>query len=185
MHIVKGTNGYIRRKKRMQLLITLVILFVSIGLFVAGYLTTKSTKNLLTVFAVLGALPGAKSLVNLILFLPYKSFDADSYRELEDKASEKALLYSDLVFTSSKHIMHLDTLYVCGKELVALALNAKEKNQEDIIPYFTDSLKKRGVTVHMHIFHSVQEFGDRISSLADRDEAIPEEITEFIRMILV
>ena len=70
MHIVKGTNGYIRRKKRMQLLITLVILFVSIGLFVAGYLTTKSTKNLLTVFAVLGALPGAKSLVNLLLFLP-------------------------------------------------------------------------------------------------------------------
>ena len=81
--------------------------------------------------------------------------------------------------------MHLDALYVCGKELVALALNAKEKNQEDIIPYFTDSLKKRGVTVHMHIFHSVQEFCDRISSLADRDEEIPEEITEFIRMILV
>lgn len=42
---------------------------VSIGLYVMGYVTTGSNKNLLTIVAVLGCLPACKSLVNLILFL--------------------------------------------------------------------------------------------------------------------
>ena len=187
MGVRKGTNGYIRKKKRWQLLMTVVIAALSVGLFLLGWFAVGTTKNLLTVVAVLGALPAAKALVGYIMFLPYKSFDENEFAvlRLAGEKNEPGHIYSDLVFTSPQSVMHLDALYVVGKELVGLKLaDEKKKKQGEIVSYFTDSLKKRGVTVHMHIFKTPAEMLERIESLSDRNEEIPEEITEFIRMIL-
>ncbi|MBR5712502.1 MAG: hypothetical protein IKX54_02805 [Lachnospiraceae bacterium] len=183
--MTKGTNGYIRYKKSRQFLWTGVIAAISVGLFLCGYFATGTTKNLLTVFAVLGVLPGAKALVNGIVFAPYKSLSAETYKTFCDAAGENGILYSDLVFTSSKSIMHLDALYVNGTELVGYSENAKDKEKKEILSYFTDSCKKRGTTVHMHIFETEKEMTERIESLRERTDEIPEVVTEFIRMILV
>ncbi len=180
---IKGTNGYIRYRKTVQSIYTAAILLLSVGLFLAGYLTTHTTKNILTVISVLGALPAAKSLTNLILFLPYRSFSETSYQTILEHAGDSMNVYSDLVFTSTKTVMHLDALAVSGSELIGYA--EKDAKTGDIVQYFTESMKKQGVSVHMHVFHSISEMTSRLDGFRNQDETPLEEISEFINTILV
>ena len=56
---------------------------------IAGYVTTKTKLNLLTVVAVLGCLPASRILVNLIMVMPHDSIDEAT--ELEISLSPKNL----------------------------------------------------------------------------------------------
>ena len=67
----KGTEQYLKTQKRYEVARTVLYFGISISLFIAGYLQTKSRVNLLTVVAVLGCLPASKSAVNAIMFLRY------------------------------------------------------------------------------------------------------------------
>ena len=135
--------------------------------------------------AVLGVLPGAKAVVNLVLFLPYRSFPEQDYNTLKSAAADTGILYSDLVFTSPSHVMHLDALYISGTEIAALLTDGKAKTEKEIVDYVTDTMKKRGVSVHMHIFRSVSDMAARVADLSDRTEPVPEELAEFWRVVLV
>ena len=181
----KGTNGYIGRRKMLSALWTICIVLVSLGLFFIGWYLKGTTRNLLTVISVLGVLPAAKSLVACIVLFPYRSLEEDVYRRFIEAAGGSGKLYSDLVFTSEKNVMHLDALYINGTELVGYAERMKPKEKENVLAYFTESLKKRGCSVHMHIFERAAEMTARIGDLSGESPEIPEEITAFVRMILV
>lgn len=182
---VKGTNGYIRKRKIFQIIMLTGIVTISIGLFLCGYFATGTKKNLLTVFAVLGVLPAAKTLVNLVLFLPYRSLDAESFEALRQAAGETGILYSDLVFTSPSHVMHLDALYTTGTEIAALLTEGKPKAEKEIVDYVSETMKKRGISVHMHIFRKADDMRERVMTLSSKNEPVPEELAEFLRVILV
>ncbi len=191
--IPKGTNGYIKSTKLWQTLYVLLIATIGIGLFLIGYFSTGSGRNLLTVVAVLSVLPGAKALIRLVLFLPHRSFSSKSFESLKAMSPENAHLYSDLVFTSTEHVMHLDFLCVCGKECVGYVDDSDDKigkkhNKKYIVDYFTESLKQDGIAIHMHIFNNMQELERRLTALANSENAAeqePEELARFIRTILV
>ncbi len=51
---VKGTYGYLKSKRNRVLIRTIAFFAISIAIFIAGYVTTGSRKNLLTIIAVLG-----------------------------------------------------------------------------------------------------------------------------------
>ena len=53
---VKGTRNYIDTQKKYEILRTILYFGLSLGLFVTGYITTKTRTNLLTVVAVVGCL---------------------------------------------------------------------------------------------------------------------------------
>ncbi len=53
----KGYYGYISHERKKRLFITLGLFALPLALFLAGYLTTHTTKNLLTVVAVGGGAP--------------------------------------------------------------------------------------------------------------------------------
>ena len=72
----KGTYGYIGKQRRWEIIKTLLMFGISIALYTAGYIATKSNKNLLTLVAVLGCLPASKSAVNMIMFLKAKGCSA-------------------------------------------------------------------------------------------------------------
>ena len=57
MKIQKGDAGYLRRRKRLLILEAVVSFGLVAALVIAGYVTTKTKLNLLTVVAVLGCLP--------------------------------------------------------------------------------------------------------------------------------
>lgn len=91
----KGTRNYLNSQKKYEVLRTVLYFGISLALFAAGWLQTKSRLNLLTLVAVLGCLPASKSAVSAIMFLRFKS--------CSDAAAE----------TISAHCKGLDCLYDC------------------------------------------------------------------------
>ena len=71
---------------------------------IAGYVTTKTKLNLLTVVAVLGCLPASRILVNLIMVMPHDSIDEATELEISAVTEELTVAY-DLVITSEKKAM--------------------------------------------------------------------------------
>lgn len=182
MKKVKGNLGYIKYKKTKQSIIVAIFIAAGLSLFFICRTVLGTSRNLGTVVAVLLTLPAAKAFVNLVLFVPYQSTDAGIAEKLSKEEKETDSRYYDLVFTSSQSVMHLDYLCVRGTELIALSENA---NKNDVIvKYFEESLSKRGINVHMHIFGKSDEVLVRLHT-CNAEAEIPEEITEFIHTILV
>lgn len=177
----KGEQGYINYKKKLQSLIVILFIAAGLSMFFVCKAVIGTSRNLGTVLAVLLTLPAAKALVNLILFLPHKSTAPELVEKVEPLKAEQDRYYYDLVFTSEQSTMHLDFLCVRGSELIAYSKDGAK--QEKILQYFTDSMKKRGVGIHMHIFRNVDSL---LARLQDCEPGTAnDEVTEFIRMILV
>ena len=68
----RGTRGYLRTQKIYEILRTVLYFAISLSLFIAGWVSTGSRENLLTIVAVLGCLPACKSLVEMFMFLRYR-----------------------------------------------------------------------------------------------------------------
>ena len=100
MKITKGMSGYIRSQKKKRILITILLFGISIAVFLAGYLTTHTRNNLLTIVAILGCLPAARSAVSMILLLPYRSLEEEKVKAVREAAPGNVLVF-DLVLTLS------------------------------------------------------------------------------------
>ncbi len=182
MKIHKGEAGYIKKKKTMQTLVVILFVAAGLSLFFICRQILGTSKNLGTVVAVLLTLPGAKALVNLILFLPYQSVSTDFKGKCDRLLSETDKAYYDLVFTSPERVMHLDFLAVRGTELIGYVKDGKKEDR--IESYFTETMKKQGVSVHMHVFTKEEDLFNRLSTCQNSDE-IPNEVTDFIHTVLV
>ena len=101
MKIQKGDAGYLRRRKRLLILEAVASFGLVAALVIAGYVTTKTKLNLLTVVAVLGCLPASRILVNLIMVMPHDSIDEATELEISAVTEELTVAY-DLVITSEK-----------------------------------------------------------------------------------
>ena len=95
----KGKKGYIDSQKKYELARTILYFAITIAIFLAGFLTTKTRLNLLTVVAALGSLPACKSLVEMIMYYRFKSLSKEAQEEIEQHTQDMESLY-DLVFTS-------------------------------------------------------------------------------------
>ena len=109
MKIQKGDAGYLRRRKRLLILEAVVSFGLVAALVIAGYVTTKTKLNLLTVVAVLGCLPASRILVNLIMVMPHDSIDEATELEISAVTEELTVAY-DLVITSEKKAMPVATV---------------------------------------------------------------------------
>ncbi|MGN0297882.1 MAG: hypothetical protein ACI4C1_01630 [Lachnospiraceae bacterium] len=97
--IAKGHYGYLSYKKKIEIVKMLVILLGIVILFVAGYMTTHTRKNLLTVAAVVSVLPLANLIVPFIALLPFKGRPREEYEEIRKIVGE-GLLNVELVITA-------------------------------------------------------------------------------------
>ncbi|MCR4617102.1 MAG: hypothetical protein K5669_02815 [Lachnospiraceae bacterium] len=95
----KGEKNYINNQRTYEILRTILLFALSAAVYLIGYLTTHSNKNLLTIVAVLGCLPAAKSAVNMIMFLRFKSCNKVVADEIETNISGLVNAF-DRVFTS-------------------------------------------------------------------------------------
>ena len=94
MKIQKGDAGYLRRRKRLLILEAVVSFGLVAALVIAGYVTTNTKLNLLTVVAVLGCLPASRILVNLIMVMPHDSIDEATELEISAvSAIKRAYLF--------------------------------------------------------------------------------------------
>lgn len=133
--IVKGQYGYIKKRRKTVLLLTVSMFLLSLAVYLTGYFSTGSNQNLLTIVAVLGCLPACKSMVNFIMYLRAKGCSFEVYNRVSATSASLPELY-DLFFTSYdknyqvSHLVLADHL-ICGiTEDVKLDEKAGEKHLE-------------------------------------------------------
>ena len=125
---VKGTRGYLRTQKNYEIIRTVLYFAISLALFIAGWVSTGSRENLLTIVAVLGCLPACKSLVEMFMYLRYKGCDEVDAALIEAHTQGLTGLY-DCVITSYEKNFCIHHLTVCGNTICGYTADPKFEEQ--------------------------------------------------------
>lgn len=120
----KGDYLYMQSKKKTEILKTVLFFGISAALYLAGYLTTGSNKNYLTIVAILGCLPASKSAVSMIMYLKAKGCSEKIYKLISKKLGEKAGAYN-LYFTSYDKNYDMSHVFVKGMTIIGFTENPK------------------------------------------------------------
>ena len=122
--VKKGTYGYIKYQKIRTFLITFILFLIPMVIYVTGYIQTKTKLNLFTFVAILGCLPACKSLVGLIMIMMQKSISPEFY-EAAKKSNGDLVAGYELVFTAYEHTSPVNTLVVCGDQVLCYTPDEK------------------------------------------------------------
>ncbi|HEX3023253.1 MAG TPA: hypothetical protein VHP81_12785 [Lachnospiraceae bacterium] len=161
----KGKNGYIKSKKRKQLLLTVSIALIALILFLVGFILNNYSKsNIFTILTILLCLPAAKALTGFIVIAPYQSMKVEVYQELKNIVTNDGILLSDLVITSSEKIMNLDCMFIDGKHLLALQGKAGQ-DLSYIETYLERHVKNLGYEYEVKIFKENSKYMNRIKDV--------------------
>lgn len=160
----KGCFGYIVNRRKLTALRTILYFAVSIGLYVAGYVTTGSNKNLLTIVAVLGCLPSCKSAVNMIIFFRASGCSTGLHESLSAYDERLAVLY-DLYFTSYQKNYELSHMAIRGNVLCGITEDAKCDIQQ-AQKHLEEMMAQEGIkNMTVKIYRDAPKYIDRLSQL--------------------
>ncbi len=161
----KGTFGYLDTQRKYEIARTIIYFAISFSIFFAGYITTGTRKNLLTVVAVLGMLPASKSLVSVIMFCRFKSFKE------KIEVAEEVLNAYDMVFTSEKVNYQICHLCVSGGCVIGYIDKPKfdETAFKDHVQIYLNAEKIKDETIK--VFTDKKAYLNRISTLTTSDDA--------------
>ena len=101
--VSKGKFGYTLSHRKWQIMKTCLYTALALAVFLLGYFTTKKTDNLLTIVAILGALPISKELVGVIMSYKRKPMDKTVYEQISAKAGNLQQIYELLFTTNEKY----------------------------------------------------------------------------------
>lgn len=178
---VKNTYGYINSQKKYELIRTIVYFGVSISLFIAGYMATKSKMNLLTVVAVLGCLPASKSLVSTIMFFRYHSCSVDVKNTVSLPSEGMECLY-DLVFTTEKATYVVAHAAYKSKCLVLYA--EKTLDTAGLEAHLQDYMKKANISgVNVKVYTDLKKYTERLEQLKALEREEGKQALEVLQLI--
>lgn len=164
----KGTRDYINSQKKYEVIRTIIYFFLPISLFIAGYVTTKTKVNLLTIVAVVGLLPASKSLVGMIMFLRYKSCSKEVCDRLAQLSYSLTELY-DMVFTTYDKNFEVGHMIIAGNTICGYS-EKKDFAEKDFQTHILQVLKMDGhKNVTVKIFTDLDKYLERIEQLNDSD----------------
>lgn len=182
---VKNTYQYINTQKMYEIIRTVAYFAVSISLFVAGYVATKSNVNLLTIVAVLGCLPASKSLVSAIMFCRFQSCSEKVHDSVCVYDSTLDCLY-DLIFTTEKKTFAIAHGAYKSKCLILFS----EKQDVDagaLEAHITEYLKRAGISgVNVKVYADLEKYCDRLEGLQmlDREgDRLSAEVVKLLKEI--
>lgn len=148
---VKGDYLYLENKKKMEIIKTIVFFAISAALYLAGYITTGSNKNYLTIVAVLGCLPASKSAVSMIMYLRAKGCSENIYKTISERIGAKTGAYN-LYFTSYDKNYDMSHVFVKGMTMIAFTENSKisEAGFEEHVKIILGRDAIKGVNVKLY-----------------------------------
>lgn len=162
----KGQRNYLDSQKRYEILRTFIYFAISLSLFVAGWLHTGSRENLLTVVAVLGCLPACKSVVDMIMYLRFKSCNKEDADKIEAHSEGLDFLF-DVVFTSYDRNFAVDHLTIRGNTLCGYTKSTKFDEQA-FYKHLDTMLKKDNYKdTTIKIFTDIKKYTDRMEQMKE------------------
>lgn len=180
----KGTKDYLKTQKKYEIMRTVLYFAVSLALFLAGWITTKSRLNLLTVVAVLGCLPASKSAVGMIMFLRFQGCTRENAALIEAHSEGLRGLF-DMVFTSYEKNYNVAHITVKGNTICGFTQEGDFEEQAfgrhlDAL-LKTDNFKDASIK----IFRDIRKYTERLEQLKslDADERNTEGILATLKSV--
>lgn len=168
----KGTFGYLKKQPVRIGIMTLVLIGFSAFVFLFGYFKTHDVKNLFTLLAVLGMLPGSKSIVSFIVQLKAEKFSCE--KDLYDKC-EKIFAKGDFVrgydfyLTSYKVNFPVPVCLVCDKSVICFLKG--NKDTASLNDHINKYLATNGIEGYKaYSFDDEDKFIKRIGDVCDKFE---------------
>lgn len=166
MKIIKGEFGYIERKRKQVLLWTIFLFVLAISIFVIGYVTTGTKKNLFTIVAILGCLPACKSMVNLIMFFKAKGCSKGNHEQIATCSEGLSQLY-DMYFTTYKVNYPICHMVLKGNVLVGFS-EYSECDDDGCEKHLNQMLTQEGYkNITVKIFKDLDKYLERLKQLQE------------------
>ncbi|MCR5511845.1 MAG: hypothetical protein K6F54_13010 [Lachnospiraceae bacterium] len=174
MHrIKKGEYGYIASTRRLTIIRTVFYFALCAAIFIIGYVTTGTRRNLLTIVAVLGCLPAAKSLVNTIMFIRARGCDEDTHVQIEevlkdaDEVSARMKSAYDLYMTTYNKNYPVSHLTVYGNMVTGLIPGADTDTLNGCEKHIDERLKQESISgLNIKIFGDTGKYVSRLGQLS-------------------
>ncbi|MBQ4531398.1 MAG: hypothetical protein IJA36_12455 [Lachnospiraceae bacterium] len=131
--VQKGAYGYIDAQRKIETIKTIVLFGLAAAIFLVGYLSTGTKKNLFTVVAVVSVLPAAKQMATTVLFYRCSSGSKEVFEKISKVSGQVTSVY-DLVITSYDKILEIFHIAIAGKTIIGYS--EKEKIDEKFAAYF-------------------------------------------------
>lgn len=170
--VSKGKFGYTVSHRKWQILKMLLYIALALGVFLAGYLTTKTTKNVLSIVALVGSLPISKEMVGVVMSYRRKPMEKKLYEEISAKAGNLEQIY-ELLFTTNEKSYGVEAAIIEGKDVICYTVDPKcEVNV--LQKHLLKMLDANGYKENVKVFTDYKKFMDRVGDLARREkEEIP------------
>jgi hypothetical protein len=179
---VKGTFGYLKRKRKAVLLWTIIYFALALSLYFIGLLTTGTRKNLLTIVAVLGLLPASKSFVNLVMYLKATGCSQEAKETIEQAEGRLIGMY-DMYFTSYKKNFAISHMVVEGKNICGYT--EKADCALECEEHLATMLKQSGYKdLTIKIFQDRNKYCERLRQLNTLSISKTPERDDEIRIVL-
>ena len=171
--IIKGDRDYLKKKRTRVIILTIIYFVAALSVFLIGYITTGTKRNLLTVVAVLGLLPACKSVVNMIMFLQAKGCSESAASKIEEHAGRLISMF-DMYFTSYSKNFSVSHMVVDNKVVIGYTEDEKFDSKA-FNEHIETMLKNAG---HNIVTISVTDNIDKYIEMLDNinKEAEPEHI---------
>lgn len=162
---LKGTYGYIKKQRLFEIIKTIILFAMALGIFFIGYCTLGTKKSLWTVFAILAVLPACKALVGVIMLAMYKSLTKEEYEKYKDSVGNVRCVYEN-VLTTSKKSYYLPVIACADNTLVGYMDAKTSKDVRDINEHIESVLKAAGhKSATVKIFDKKDQFLTRVTQM--------------------
>lgn len=165
----KGEYGYRTHHRKIQLgevMFGLAMILIQLG---ARQLTdSQSTKNILTVMAILSVLPTANVASPLLAAWKYKTPPESFYLRAAAYEKKYPVLY-DLILTSKEAVMPVDAAAVHPTGVYLYCTSGKV-NGKKAEKFFNEIFAAHRLDPHVHMIQDEKAFFQRLDSLKSMEE---------------
>lgn len=170
--VAKGKFGYTLSHRKWQILKMSVYVAIALAVFLLGLIVTKTTKNLMSIVAIVGALPISKELVGVIMSFKRKPMDKKLYAEISEKAGDLQQIY-ELLFTTSETSYPVEAVVIEGRDVICYS-NDSKCEPATLQTHLYKMLNGNDYKQNVKVFTDYKKFMDRVADLERREkEEIP------------
>lgn len=170
----KGQKGYLNAYKKRELIKAIIALAIIAAIVATALIVKHTTKTVIIVAAIVGALPAAKVIVGLILVIGYRSYDGLRIsKELQQKGTE----LFDLAISTEENITFFPYMYMTQDKIFALVKPGKSFEKKKMQRYIQNWLKGEDLYFKVAIFEDEKAMIKEAESEMTRKKDAPEKKT--------
>lgn len=172
--IQKGDFGYFKKERKRRIIITAILLGVPLFIFFTMWPYHGTRNTIWTVIAVVGCLPGCKSIVDLIMIAMRKPMDEKLYDQIRTHQGNLVMAY-EMYMTFYEKSAYIDAIAICGNTVVGYSSDPKI-DSAFMASEAQKLVRKNGYKIDFKILKELNTFLERLDSMNQHMESLESGI---------